>query len=120
MPNAFIDAATNYIEKLTLTGRSSAAAFYVDILLSDQRSYPIAIEGAKIMTKDRIDYEIDNKTIGVAGWSHGAAYLIRKELYRRNDEFWNNQARRQIENLETEIDTRETEIGQLEYIVSWN
>ena len=117
MANVFINSAANYIEKLTLTGHSSPASFYVKILLSNQRSYPIAIEGAKIMTRDRIDYEINQRTIGVVGWTNHAATLIREELYQRNEEFWNNQARGQIENLESEIDTRETEIDQLERVL---
>ena len=120
MVNAFIDSAVSYIEKLTLTGHSSPASFYVNVLSVNQRSYPCAIEGAKNMIKNRIDYEINQKKIGVVGWTDHAANLIRRELYRRNDEFWDNQARLQIENLESEIETREKEIGQLENIISWN
>ena len=66
------------------------------------------------MTRDRINYEINQKTIGVVGWTDHAANLIRRELYKRNNEFWDNQSRIQIENLESEIVIRETEIDQLE------
>jgi hypothetical protein len=114
MVNAFIDSAVNYIERLTITGHSSPASFYVNILSTNQRSYPYAIEGARNMTRDRINYEINQKTIGVVGWTDHAANLIRRELYKRNNEFWDNQSRIQIENLESEIVIRDTEIDQLE------